>query len=137
MRDLGGKLMEYIDDISEIKSDQLQGFFVGWKYPLTQERHYELLRGSSHFIVAMDDDMAVGFITALTDGVNSSFIPLLEVLPEYKNSGIGSELVRRMLVKLENTSNVDLTCDPGMQPFYERFNMLRSHGMVLRKYLHE
>jgi len=127
--------MEYIDCIDEVKKEQLQGFFVGWKSPLTPDRHHELLRGSSHFIVAIENDLAVGFITALTDGVNSSFIPLLEVLPEYRNCGIGSELVRRMLAKLENISNVDLICDQEMQPFYERFNMLRSYGMVLRKYL--
>jgi predicted N-acetyltransferase YhbS len=77
----------------------------------------------------------VGFITALSDGVNSSFIPLLEVLPEWQNCGIGSELLKRMLEKLENITNVDLTCDSDMQSFYERFKMTRSTGMVLRKYL--
>ena len=126
--------VKYIDTIDEIASHQLQGFFVGWRSPLTPERHYELLRGSTHFIAALDDNKVVGFITALSDGVISAFIPLLEVLPEYKNRGIGSELVRRMLEKLENITNIDLTCDPDLQPFYENFKMLRSTGMILRKY---
>ena len=126
--------MNYIDNIDKITSKQLCGFFVGWKSPLTPERHYELLRGSTHFIVALDGEKAVGFITALSDGVNSSFIPLLEVLPEYQGRGIGSELLRRMLIKLDDIVNVDLTCDPDMQPFYEQFKMLRSSGMILRKY---
>ena len=126
--------IKYADDINQIKSEQLQGFFVGWKSPLTPERHYELLRGSTHFIVAFNGDKAIGFITALSDGVNSAFIPLLEVLPDYQTQGIGSELVRRMLIKLENITNIDLTCDPDVQPFYERFKMLRSTGMILRKY---
>jgi ribosomal protein S18 acetylase RimI-like enzyme len=129
-----GKQMKYIDNIDKITSSQLHGFFVGWKSPLTPERHYELLRRSTHFIVALDGEKAVGFITALSDGVNSSFIPLLEVLPEYQARGIGSELLRRMLIKLDDIANVDLTCDPDMQPFYERFKMLRSSGMILRKY---
>ena len=125
----------YVDDILRIRPKQLQGFFVGWKAPLTPEVHYELLRGSTYFITALDGDRVVGFITALSDGVNSSFIPLLEVLPEYQGRGIGSELMRRMLAKLDGVTNVDLMCDPGMQSFYERFGMLRSVGMVLRKYL--
>ena len=129
--------MEYTDNIGDIDSTQLQGFFVGWKSPLTPERHYDLLRGSTHFIVALDGEKAVGFITALTDGVNSSFIPLLEVLPDYQNRGIGSELFRRILVKLEDISNIDLMCDPEMQPFYERFNMIRGVGMMIRKHLQE
>ena len=127
--------MEYIDNISKIKSEQLQGFFVGWKSPLTPERHFQLLQGRTHFIVAIEDNKAVGFITALTDGVTSSFIPLLEVLPDYQNRGIGSELFRLMLAKLESITNVDLTCDAVVQSFYERFKMFRSSGMVLRKYL--
>ena len=126
--------INYTDDIDQIKSGQLYGFFVGWKSPLAPERHYELLRGSTHFIAAIDNGRVVGFITALSDGVNSAFIPLLEVLPEYQSRGIGSELVRLMLIKLEDITNIDLTCDPNMQPFYERFKMLRSSGMILRKY---
>jgi ribosomal protein S18 acetylase RimI-like enzyme len=125
--------MKYIDNINEVKSEQLLGFFVGWKTPLTPKRHYELLQGSTHFVIAMDVNKAVGFITALTDGVNSAFIPLLEVLPEYQNQGIGAELVKRMLSKLHGIANIDLTCDPEMQSFYERFNMHRSTGMILRK----
>ena len=127
--------IKYIDDIKQVTSDQLQGFFIGWKLPLTPERHHKLLQGSTHFIVAVAGEKAVGFITALSDGVNSSFIPLLEVLPEFQKQGVGSELMRRMLVKLEGVANVDLTCDPDIQPFYERFKMLRSSGIVLRKYL--
>ena len=122
--------MEYTDNIGDIDSSQLRGFFVGWKSPLSPERHYDLLRGSTHFIVALDNDKVAGFITALTDGVNSSFIPLLEVLPGYQSRGIGSELFRRMLVKLENISNIDLMCDPEMQQFYEKFNMIRTTGNV-------
>jgi GNAT superfamily N-acetyltransferase len=129
--------IDYIDNISKIKSEHLHGFFVGWKNPLTAERHYELLQGSTYFIVAMEGNKAIGFITALTDGINSAFIPLLEVLPEYQKQGIGAELVNRMLSKLEDIANVDLTCDPDMQPFYERFNMHRSSGMILRKYINK
>ena len=28
---------------------------------------------------------------------------------------------------------VDLMCDADMQSYYERFGMLKSHGMVIRK----
>jgi hypothetical protein len=40
-----------------------------------------------------------------------------------------------MLEKLDNISNIDLTCDPELQPFYERFKMMHSTGMIMRKYL--
>jgi len=127
--------INYTDDISLVTSEQLEGFFVGWKAPLTKEKHYELLKGSTHFVVALSGTKAVGFVTALSDGVSSGFIPLLEVLPDYQKLGIGTELFRRILVKLDGIANVDLMCDIDIQAFYERFGMLKSHGMVLRKYL--
>jgi len=127
----------YCDDIRTLSPDQLVGFFVGWKKPLTSEQHLALLSGSTHFIAAVDNetDKAVGFVTALSDGVNSSFIPLLEVLPAYQKQGIGTALFLKILQKLDNITNVDLTCDIAMQTFYERFSMLKSAGMVLRKHL--
>lgn len=76
----------------------------------------------------------VGFVTALTDGVQAVFIPLLEVLPDYRGQGVGSELMRRVLGLLSDLTAVDLTCRPELQPFYARFGMQPSVGAVLRNY---
>ena len=42
-------------------------------------------------IIAIDENtnQVVGFVTAISDGVLSAYIPFLEVLPEYKSIGIG------------------------------------------------
>ncbi|MCL2593253.1 MAG: GNAT family N-acetyltransferase, partial [Defluviitaleaceae bacterium] len=103
----------YTDNINDTSENQLNGFFVGWRKPLTPQKHYELLQGSSHFVVAINQEtnQVVGFITALSDGVLASFIPLLEVLPEYKNKGIGTRLMEEILKKLSNIPNIDLLCD--------------------------
>lgn len=75
----------------------------------------------------------IGFVTALTDGVQAAFIPLLEVLPDYRERGIGSELMRQVLERLGDIPAVDLTCRPEMQTFYARFGMQPSVGAVLRR----
>lgn len=80
------------------------------------------------------DHKVVGFINAIGDGIMSAYIPLLEVLPEYRGQGIGSQLVRRMLDKLKNLYMVDLTCDPELQSFYLRLGMRRSVGMMIRNF---
>ncbi|MBA2682288.1 MAG: GNAT family N-acetyltransferase, partial [Ktedonobacteraceae bacterium] len=72
--------------------------------------------------------------TAITDHVLCAYIPLLEVLPSYQGQGIGTELVRRMLEKLNNIYMVDLLCDPDLQPFYARAGMQPTTGMLLRNY---
>lgn len=130
-------MIEYRTTLDGIKPNNLNGFFVGWKKPLTVAEHYEILKNSSRFVIAYDteESKVVGFINALSDNVNFAFIPMLEVLPEYKHKGIGSNLMKTMLQLLENITCIDLTCDVEMQSFYEQFSMLKSHGMVIRKYI--
>jgi ribosomal protein S18 acetylase RimI-like enzyme len=129
--------MEYLTSVHGVTCEQLQGFCVGWRQPLTPAQLHQILENSSYIVLALDkaSNRVIGFINALSDEVNFAFIPMLEVLPPYQKRGIGSELVRRMLAQLEHITCIDLMCDSDMQPFYERFGMLRSHGMVIRKYL--
>ena len=129
----------YCESADDLTAADLQGFFVGWPNPPAPETHLRLLRGSSHIVLARDGEMdqggaVVGFITAVSDGVLSAYIPLLEVLPEYQDRGIGSELVRRMVDRLSDYYMVDLLCDTELQPYYERFAMRRATGMMLRNY---
>ena len=69
--------------------------------------------------LALDGDTVVGFVTAISDGVLSAFIPLLEVSPGYRGQGVGNELIRRLLAQLDRFYMVDLSCDAGLEPFYD------------------
>ena len=70
----------------------------------------------------------------ISDGVSAAYIPDLEVLPAYRDRGIGSELVRRMLEKLRHLYMVDLVCDANLQPFYQRLGMRLYTAMIYRNY---
>jgi ribosomal protein S18 acetylase RimI-like enzyme len=126
-------VIEYVTDAAGVRPEQLRGFFVGWPKPPSPERHLEILRGSSHLVLARDCERFVGFITAVSDGVISAYIPLLEVLPEYQGRGIGAELVRRLLAELGDLYMVDLCCDEDVVAFYERLGLQRwDAGMGVR-----
>ncbi|MET8334901.1 GNAT family N-acetyltransferase [Streptosporangium canum] len=127
-------MIRYTDTVDTIEADRLTGFFVGWPTPASPEQHLAVLRGSYRAVVAIDEetDRVVGFINMISDGVLTAFVPWLEVLPEYQGQGIGSELVRRILADTEHLYSVDLLCDASLQPYYERFGMLRLPGMTLR-----
>lgn len=126
-------MVTYADSLDGVEPGHLEGFFVGWPSPPPPERHLALLAGSSHVVLARDDDgRVVGFITAVSDGVLAAYIPLLEVLPEWQDRGIGTELVRRMLDRLSGFYMVDLVCDDELVPYYRRFGMQRLSGMALR-----
>lgn len=128
--------IRYTSSLDGVDPSMLQGFFVGWASPPTPPRHMEMLRGSDRVVLAIDDDRrrVVGFVNALCDGVQAAFIPCIEVLPDHQRAGVGSELMRRMLDQRGDIRCVDLTCDAAVQPFYERFAMQRSTGMVIRRY---
>ena len=128
--------MIYKNSTGDISSEMLEGFFVDWPNPPNPKTHLVMLQNSSKVIIAMDDNtnQVVGFITAISDGVLSAYIPFLEVLPEYKNKGIGKELVNRMLNELADIYMIDLCCDDDLITYYEPFGMKKTNGMVLRNY---
>jgi GNAT superfamily N-acetyltransferase len=130
-------VIEYRDTVDGITPDQLVGpFFVGWSRHPDPETHLAVLRGSDHVVVAVHepDQQVVGFVNAITDGVFMAFIPLLEVVPAYQGRGVGSELVRRLLERLDGFYAVDAVCDPELQPFYRHLGLQPIAGVGLRDY---
>ena len=128
--------IEYTDCLDGIMPGMLKGFFQGWKKPHSPDSHLQILHQSQYVVLALDaaENKVVGFVTALTDGTQAAFIPLLEVLPAYQRQGIGTELMRRILTKLKGIPAIDVTCDPHLQTFYARFGMQPLVGMVIRDY---
>lgn len=124
----------YTDKIEKILPEQLEGFFVGWYQHPNPEKHLKILQNSYKVWLAFEGEKCVGFINAISDGIYYSFIPLLEVLPDFKGKGIGSELVKRMLESLKEMYAIDIVCDDSVVPFYEKHNLSKCVGMVKRNY---
>ncbi|WP_201776199.1 GNAT family N-acetyltransferase [Streptacidiphilus melanogenes] len=131
-------MITYDTDTAALDTSDLQGFFVGWPSPPSPARHLAVLRGSHLAVLARDSGTGrvVGFVNLISDGVLTAFVPWLEVLPEYHGQGIGSELVRRVLAaaEAEGLYSVDLACDPGLRPYYERLGMRPLQAMGVRNY---
>jgi len=129
-------ILEYRNNLDRITQEMLEGFFVGWPNPPSKQKHLEILQGSSHVWLAIDkeSEKVVGFINAISDGILSAYIPLLEVIPEYQKQGIGKELARRMLQSLEQFYMVDLLCDVELQEFYGSLGMHKATGVLVRNY---
>lgn len=129
-------MIVYTQSLDEITEDMLTGFFVGWPNPPSKQSHMKILKSSYCVWIAIDNtgNKVVGFITAVSDGVISAYIPLLEVLPEYQGIGIGKELVSRMITSLENLYMVDLLCDEGLLSYYAKFGMKKAAGSIIRNY---
>ena len=129
-------MITYRHTLEDITPDQLGGFFDGWSNPPSKEIHFNLLRNSDEVILAIEEDSekVVGFITAITDGVLSAYIPFIEVLKNYRGEGIGKKLFRLMIDRLAEYYMIDLLCDEDLQEFYEKLGMIRAKGMMIRNY---
>ncbi|MCL2368335.1 MAG: GNAT family N-acetyltransferase [Oscillospiraceae bacterium] len=129
-------MIAYTNTLEGINEEMLSGFFVGWPNPPSKTAHMKILEGSYCVWLAIDKeiDKVIGFVTAISDGVLSAYIPLLEVLPAYQNAGIGKKLVSHMLESLKPLYMVDLLCDKELQGYYAKLGMHEATGSCLRNY---
>ena len=133
---MNASTIEYTTSLEHIRESMLQGFFVGWPNPPSSSAHLRILKGSYLVWLAIDTETnrVVGFINAISDGVLSAYIPLIEVLPAYQNKGIGKELVGRMLDSLKHLYMIDLLCDTDLQSYYATFGMHNATGSFTRNF---
>jgi ribosomal protein S18 acetylase RimI-like enzyme len=129
-------MLYYQDHLTAIRPTDLNGgFFEGWPDPPTPENHLRILAGSFACILARTSNgQVVGFATAISDGVSCAYISYLEVLPDYRKNGVGSELLRRLLAGLHDLYMIDLVCDPALERYYRRFELQPYHAMIRRNY---
>jgi len=127
-------MIKYIDRTDMLKPHQLRNFFQNWTSPPNPEIHLKILQNSYKCWLAFDENKCVGFINAISDHVFYSFIPLLEVLPEYQGKGIGTKLVKLMLESLRDMYAVDLICEENLVGFYSKFEFERCVGLVKRNF---
>lgn len=118
-----------------ITEDQLTAdFFDGWLDPPAPATLLRILQSSSHVVVAVRDGQVIGFVTAISDGVLSAFITLLEVTPEEQDKGIGYSLINQILDDIGQIYMVDLVCDANLSRFYAELGFATATGMSRRDY---
>ncbi len=111
--------LSYSASVEDITEKQLGGgFFENWPNPPSPSTHIRILLASDHAVLAIRDDDVVGFATAISDGVLTAYIHLLEVLPEERGMGIGHQLIIHLLDQIGSLYRVDLLCDPELTDFY-------------------
>ncbi len=129
-------MITYTDSLHELSPNDLTGLFAHWGSPPAPAAILRIFQGSDLVLLARDGEngSVIGYITAITDGVSTAYIPHLEVRTGWQGQGIGSELARRMLQRLSHIYAIDLMCDPELQPFYARLGFRAWTGMLIRNY---
>jgi GNAT superfamily N-acetyltransferase len=109
-----------------------------WKEEYDQKELPRLIRGSFLFAVAVDAKTghAVGMGRVISDGVSDGYIQDLVVLPEYRKTGIGTQIVATLVKKCveQGISWIGLIAEPDTEKFYLPFGFHPMEGHVPLKF---
>ncbi len=121
------------EDINGLK---IRGFFEGWSNKPSCEVLRASIKNANYIVLAIDTDnnKLAGYITAITDGVLSAYIPFLEVECSYQKQKIGTTLVKKMLEQINHLYMIDLVCDKELASFYRKVGFESWHAMIKRNY---
>jgi GNAT superfamily N-acetyltransferase len=74
---------------------------------------------------AFEHGRLVGAGRALADGCDCSYLCDIAVLPSHQGSGLGKQIVQRLVDASRGHKKILLYALPGKEPFYKRFGFLR------------
>ena len=75
-------------------------------------------------LCAFDGEILAGYAAVVSNGVTDAYIKDVMVHPAYQHQGIGTQLMERVLARLENLGMYMVSVvygDAALAPFYERF----------------
>ena len=94
---------------------------LGWNsLKLTVNELERMCKQSWYAIYVFDDKRLVGMGRVISDGVITGIICGVGVLPKYQSSGIGKEIVKRLIQHCEQNKVIpQLMCVEKLQSYYE------------------
>lgn len=107
---------------------------AGW-WEERMENDIENMLESTDAVGAWRDGVLIGFARAVSDGRFRAYVEDVVVHTKYQKSGIGEELVTRLLQELSEIDIVSLFCEEGLVSFYEKnqFKYSKSQKVMHRK----
>jgi len=114
--------IQYTDKIPS--GESLLHFFegLGWnRLNQTAEQFLKTEEQSWARVYAYDGDQLVGAARVVSDGVATGFLCGLGVHPDYRNNGIGTQMVHILLEECsQNNIYTELFCEEKLVPFYSK-----------------
>jgi N-acetylglutamate synthase-like GNAT family acetyltransferase len=80
---------------------------------------------------AWNGNQLIGFSRAVTDGRFRAYIEDVVIHTEWKNHGIGTRLVEKLLADLAHIDIISLFCEDELIPFYERSGFKKSRSQFV------
>ena len=118
--------LEWTDALDAVDWDELSALYkvaplgdkpaANLKIVFTNSRYRCFVRQSGRI---------VGVGRALADGVDTSYICDVAVLPAYQGTGLGKQIVGKLVELSRGHKKILLYAVPGKEPFYRKFGFAR------------
>ena len=83
----------------------------------------------SHFTLGVwDEDQLIGFARVITDDRYRALIDDVVVDSAYRNRGVASAMLDKLLKRLQHIEEIMLDCAPELEGFYGRFGFETKRG---------
>jgi ribosomal protein S18 acetylase RimI-like enzyme len=108
----------------------------GWGHRVESASQLEvLIKNSDHAIVALADDVIVGFARALCDWQSNGYISMLVVNADYRRLGIGRSLMENLLEHGKGVTWVLRASRAGAKEFFSSLGFAPSRDAMELKRL--
>lgn len=120
----------------KIKANDLMMLYqnVGWWEERKQQDIEDMLLKVKS-VGAWKDDTLIGFARAVSDGKFRAYIEDVVIHNSYREEGIGTKMVSKLLDELSHIDVISLFCEEKLLPFYEKngFKYSKSQFIMHKK----
>ena len=118
--------IDWTDDWAGVDWHELEALYRAAPLGNKNADDLKVVFGNSMFsCFARDEGRLVGAGRVLADGRDCAYLCDVAVLPNYQGTGLGKQIVERLLAMSQGHNKIILYSVAGREPFYAKFGFLR------------
>jgi ribosomal protein S18 acetylase RimI-like enzyme len=118
--------LTWSDSLDDVDWEELSALYKIAPLGDKPAANLKIVFGNSRFrCFVRDEGRIVGVGRALADGVDTSYVCDVAVLPEYQGTGLGKQIVAKLVERSRGHKKIILYAVPGKEPFYRKFGFAR------------